>query len=485
MPPPVARALVFFTSAAVLVLEIMAGRLMAPFLGVTLETFTGIIGTVLAGIALGSWVGGRAADRYDPRGLLGPVLVVGGLGAVAAPPIVDALGPAMRAGGPIEIVLLTVLGFFLPAAVLSTVTPIVVKIRLHDLAETGSVVGSYSATATAGAIFGTFVTGFLLVATLPSRPILWVVGGLLIGGGVAVTARPSRSSGLVRLLVVAVPSVGLLQLVPSPCDTETAYYCARITTEPDRATARVLWLDTLRHSYVDLADPTYLGFRYARLFGDVFTTRLPQGAVDGLYVGGGGFTLPRYLDALHPGGRHLALELDPSLVDLAQNELGLSLDGPIEVAIGDARLTLEDAPDDGFDVVIGDAFGGPSVPWHLTTREFVSAIRTKLRDGGIYILNMIDYPPLGFATAEAATIASVFDHLLVLAPREYLDGEDGGNFVIAGSDAPFDATAISALSRDRQEPAIALTGPDAVAWIGGADVLTDDFAPVDQLITTP
>jgi hypothetical protein len=108
-----------------------------------------------------------------------------------------------------------------------------------------------------------------------------------------------------------------------------------------------------------------------------------------------------------------------------------------------------------------------------------------LRDGGIYILNMIDYPPLGFATAEAATIASVFDHLLVLAPREYLDGEDGGNFVIAGSDAPFDATAISALSRDRQEPAIALTGPDAVAWIGGADVLTDDFAPVDQLITTP
>ncbi len=58
-----ARALVFFASASVLVLEILAGRMLAPFVGVTLETFTGIIGTVLAGIALGSWIGGRLADR--------------------------------------------------------------------------------------------------------------------------------------------------------------------------------------------------------------------------------------------------------------------------------------------------------------------------------------------------------------------------------------------------------------------------------------
>ena len=63
----VARALVFFTSAVVLVLEILAGRLLAPYIGVTLETFTAIIGTVLAGIALGSWVGGRAATGSTRR----------------------------------------------------------------------------------------------------------------------------------------------------------------------------------------------------------------------------------------------------------------------------------------------------------------------------------------------------------------------------------------------------------------------------------
>ena len=73
-----ARILVFCTSAAVLVLEILAGRLMAPYVGVSLETFTAIIGTILAGIAAGSAIGGRLADRYDPELMIGPALALGG-----------------------------------------------------------------------------------------------------------------------------------------------------------------------------------------------------------------------------------------------------------------------------------------------------------------------------------------------------------------------------------------------------------------------
>ena len=73
-----ARSLVFFAAASVLVLEILAGRMMAPYVGVTLETFTGIIGTVLAGIAIGSWLGGLFADRYPPRRILPTVLIAGG-----------------------------------------------------------------------------------------------------------------------------------------------------------------------------------------------------------------------------------------------------------------------------------------------------------------------------------------------------------------------------------------------------------------------
>ena len=69
VPAWVAAALVFFCAACVLVLEILAVRLLAPYVGISLETYTSIIGTVLAGIAAGSWLGGRAADRVDPRRL--------------------------------------------------------------------------------------------------------------------------------------------------------------------------------------------------------------------------------------------------------------------------------------------------------------------------------------------------------------------------------------------------------------------------------
>ena len=136
MRPRAAAVLVFCASAAVLVLEILAGRLVAPYVGESLETYTGIIGTVLAGIALGSATGGRLSDHYDPRHLVGPTLVLGGALAWLSLPIVAVLGPGVGEG-PTAIVVLSVAAFFLPAAVLSAVSPMAAKLRLADLAETG------------------------------------------------------------------------------------------------------------------------------------------------------------------------------------------------------------------------------------------------------------------------------------------------------------------------------------------------------------
>ena len=122
MPPLLAAVLVFATSGAILVLEILAGRLLAPYVGVTLETYTGIIGTVLAGISLGTWLGGRAADRTDPRRLLGPLLVVGGALALLVVPAISLVSALRPGSGPAAIVLFSAAAFFAPAAVLSAVT---------------------------------------------------------------------------------------------------------------------------------------------------------------------------------------------------------------------------------------------------------------------------------------------------------------------------------------------------------------------------
>ena len=138
MAPFLAGLLVFGTSAVVLVMEILAGRLLAPYVGVTLETFTAIIGTVLAGIALGTWLGGRLADRVEPRRLLGPELALGGVAVAVAAPMARLLGPTAVSANPPTLVLLVLVTVFVPAALLSAVPPTVVKAVLADLTGRGA-----------------------------------------------------------------------------------------------------------------------------------------------------------------------------------------------------------------------------------------------------------------------------------------------------------------------------------------------------------
>ncbi|MBW3620333.1 MAG: fused MFS/spermidine synthase [Actinobacteria bacterium] len=488
MPSLLAAVLVFVASAAVLVLEILAGRLLAPYVGVTLETFTGIIGTILAGIALGSWWGGRLADAHDPRGLLGPQLVFGGVTAFLSIPFVDLLGSGLRGASPGVIVVLAFVGFFVPATILSMVTPTVVKLQLDALDRTGRVVGRLSAIGTAGALFGTFVTGFVLVAAVPTRPVIRLVAGALVLGGLALWAwlRSSRSVSAATVVVALVAGASSFA-ASDPCERESAYFCAYVEEDPARSGGRVLWLDTLRHSYVDLDDPTHLEFTYARTMSDVLATVAPAGEpLEVAHIGGGGFTLPRYLRETRPGTRSLVLELDPELVAIGQEELGLELRDDIEVRTGDARLTLAETAPESFDLVVGDAFGGVSVPWHLTTREFVASIRERLRPGGVYTLNLIDFGPRDFARAEAATLADVFAHVAVLAPPErFAEDGSGGNFVLVASDGPLPIDAMLERNAARGDDEIALSTADGslARFVGDAGVLTDDHAPVDQLLT--
>jgi SAM-dependent methyltransferase len=483
-----AGLVVLGTSAAVMVLEILAGRLLAPHLGVTLETWTGIIGTILAGIALGTWLGGRFADRMDPRRLLGPLLIGGGALTLAVVPMVGIAGGMRLRNDPVGIVVFAALCCFLPAAVLSAVNPTVVKIQLRDLARTGTVVGRLSAIGTTGAIAGTFLTGFVLVAAVPSRPIVIGLGALLIVAGVVLGASIMRSQ---RVALVAVGGAALLVGVgwtaatAQPCERESAYFCIRVDDDgTEGSTVRTLWLDTLRHATVDLADPAWLGFAYTRVIGDAIDAMAMPGApIDALHIGGGGFTMPRYVAATRPGSTSLVLELDPEVLATAREELGLVTGDGLEVRTGDARIGITDAPTGAYDLVVGDAFGGLAVPWHLATREMVEEVARTLRPGGLYILNVIDYPPPAFARAELATLRDVFGHVAVMGPPTLATRRSGGNVILLASDQPLPVDAIVAADEIRGGTNVLVSEPaDVVDWIDGAQALRDDFAPVDQLL---
>lgn len=489
---PVAAALTFFAAACVLVLEIAAGRLLAPYVGVSLTTYTGIIGAILAGIALGAWVGGRAADAFGPERLLGPSFVLGGLAAIAAVPIVGALGGSDLGEGFFAIVTLATVGFVAPAAILSAVAPMLVRATLTDVATSGTIVGRLSAIGTVGAITGTFLTGFVLLGLVPTRLLIVTVGGLLVLVGLALSVA-LRGGGGPRTGVLALAAVamgGLALAGPSPCDTETAYYCIAVEEDPTNADGRVLVLDRLTHAYVDLGDPTNLEFGYIRRFADVVGPYLDgleaRGApIEVLHVGGGGFTFPRYLEATRPGIRSTVLELDPRVLAVAREKLGFTPRESIEVIVGDARLSIERQPDDSADLVVGDAFGGLAVPWHLTTAEFLHEVERVLRPEGMYVMNLIDYPPLGFVRAEALTAGRVFEHVAVISGKTTLDGKSGGNVVLVASAQPLDVAAITARIEAWGEggsTGILADPGELAAFVGDAPLLTDDYAPVDQLL---
>jgi spermidine synthase len=476
----------------VLVLEILAVRLLAPHLGVTLETTTGIIGTILAGIALGTWLGGLLADRVDPRRLLGPILIAGGVLAMAVIPVVSLTARLGLESDPAGILVFAGAAFFLPAAVLSAANPTVVKLQLHHLGETGTIVGRYSAIGTAGAIAGTFLTGFVLASALPTRPIVIGLGLALLLVGVAVWAtlgRPREGGQTLAGTAMLAASLALGALVwaalaPRTCQRESAYFCINVSAQGPDGRERLLRMDTLRHAYVDLDDPTHLEFAYTQLLGDVVDALAPAGEpLAALHIGGGGFTMPRYIAATRPLSVNRVLELDPEVLATAREELGLQTSEALSVVLGDARLSLRDEPDATYDLVIGDAFAGPAVPWHLTTRELAADVARALRPGGIYAVNIIDYPPLRLARAQLATLAEAFEHVGVLGPASRVTGASGGNVILLASDEPLPGSALLAADRARGGSAHLAVDEGVADFLAGALVLDDDFAPTDQLMT--
>lgn len=495
LPGGLAASLVFLSSGAVLVLETVSLRLVGPYIGVTLQVTSSVIGMALAAIAYGAWFGGWLADRRDPRGLIAPALVLAGISTAVTLPLVRYAGEVLRGGAAAGILLLTALAVFLPAALLSAVTPLVVKLQLGDLRRTGQVVGRLSSIGTLGGITATLGTGFVLVAALPSSVIMVGLSVLLGMTGVALggylrgrrgIVLPGRGRGRAVVAIVGLAGASLSTVAPSPCDVETAYHCATVVADPDRDAGRLLLLNSARHSYVDLADPTHLEFAYTQWIGAVTDVLAPEGErLDALHLGGGGFTMPRYLAATRPGTHNTVYEIDGGLVELGRRELGVRPGPDLRPVVGDARVLVGRTSSDSADLVVGDAFGHLVVPWHLATREMVAQVRRVTRPGGVYVQNVIDYPPLRFIRAEVATVAAEFTHVALVAPPAALAGTTGANFLIVASDAPLPLDRLRArLDTSADEPVTVLSGPTLDDFVGAAAVLTDDFAPVDQLLAT-
>jgi predicted membrane-bound spermidine synthase len=478
----------FVGSGCLLVLELVAARLIAPLVGVSLYTWTSVIGVVLGGVSLGNYLGGRVADRWPTRSALALVYLAASAASVAVLGVLryaQSLELPNSAPALLQVLWLTAILFLLPSTILGAPTPILTRLSLASVDRTGRVVGRIQAAAACGSIVGTFLTGFFLISWFGTRLIVAGVAGVLLL--LAVAARPpwlARHVYEVGSLAVLIVVAGWAS--HSGCLRESSYFCIRV--EPQKAVevgkkglvvqtpVRALFLDRLVHSVVDTQDPTHLVYySYERKYAQVMQKLEPAGStLDSYFIGGGGYTFPRWMEAKY-GGKIVVAEIDPAVTSVARRYLGLAASRRMQILSGDARRELEQLPSSTkFDVVFGDAFDDFEVPYHLTTREFDQLVADHLRASGLYLLNVIDSVHYDFLRSEVRTLREVFPYVAVLAPA--------GRFPPPSKER---STLVILAAKEPPRRHLAIVPPQVLQRFethGHSVVLTDDYAPVDQLL---
>jgi predicted membrane-bound spermidine synthase len=492
--------IVFFSNTCIMIVELVAGRLIAPYVGVSLYTWTSVIGVILAGLSVGNYWGGKLADRSASRRLLGLLFLLSGLACLGVLGMVEVISqrglPVVLIGLPLIVRILFIVTaiFFIPSLALGLISPVVVKLALRDLAQTGGTIGRIYASSAFGSILGTFATGFFLISWFGTRLILLgiAVALMAIGLWLGRFIQDWRLRGLSVILLVAgaflVPKGAWLQ---GPCLRETNYFCIKVLDETleDGTQAKALVLDRLVHGFTVPGDPTRMVYGYEKIAAEVaeyWQSRQPLESV--LVLGGGAYSFPRYVEALYPSARVEVVEIDPGVTEIAYEQFGLARDTAVRSVNVDARQFLETRPEtQPYDLILCDAVNDVSVPYHLTTREFAALVRRHLADDGVYMVNLIDGRERRFALAMARTLQSVFAEVVLVPTGADWETNSRTTFVLLASPQPIDREALQAA-----------TGGDGAAEIGQwavtaerlaqllndapALVLTDDYVPVDNLL---
>jgi spermidine synthase len=477
---------VFFTGAAVLIIEIIGTRLLAPFYGANLYSWSALISVTLLALAVGYYLGGRLADSRGSPGLLDGVIALSAVCVAAVPPLAHSVADPLAAAGPRAGVLASALVCFgPPLTLLGMITPIAVRLAAPDFAHLGRSVGSIYAFSTAGSIAGALAAGFLLLPAVRVSRICYAVAfALAVLAAARVLARGSLSA-LGLLPVAALAAWGVLAPThpAGPAQAAgnfrvTAVYPSFYGTVKvlEDSAVRYLVIDGMCHNAQSIAERDSV-LPYVSVFGVL--PYLKPGGRDLLLIGLGAGDMVRMLGEF--GIRTTAVEIDPIVARAAFRHFGLPPE-EVELAIEDGRAYLRRATA-RYDFLILDAFAGGSPPGHLFSREAFAEMRAALRDGGVLGVNMIARSTADPLVADLAeTIGAVFPYRLAVATAP--QASELGNVIFFASDRPLELP-----SRLEPPPANARLRrflerlPEMELDIDARKgrVITDDFNPLEAL----
>ncbi len=470
-------------------LEILSSRVLAPHFGNSVYVWGSIISVFLAALSLGYLWGGRLADRQPSLPALGRMIVL----AASCQAVLLLFGPQLAqwlaglTGGTPAGTLLATSVLFGPASVLlATVSPWAVRLAARDLGHLGHTAGRLFALSTLGSLAGTLACTFLLIPFLELRQILGLLMALTAAtAGVAIVGRlraeaPTAVLACV-LLILALPGASFAPRRAGDLIHErvTPYQTLQVRESEG---VRHLDGDRVSQAKMRLADgEPAMPYTRAAPAALLLNPGIRRVALIGL----GGGSVGRYLADRLPGLTVDYVDVDPAVPEVAQRYFRFRPGPRMRVTVADGRRFLQDSAAT-WDFIYCDAYIGQSVPFHLTTVQFLDEVKRHLAPGGVFGLNLAAGLNDPFSRAMYRTVRDRFDRVYVFrvsrAPNV---------LVLASRDTvslPREELGRRGRELDRRfrfDPSLATLA----SWrspveldISGIPLLTDGFAPVDRLI---
>jgi spermidine synthase len=483
---------VFCASAALMIMEITAARLLAPYVGVSLYTWTMIIGVMLAGLSLGNWLGGIWVDRGAGEKAAGLTLAFSGVLCLASLLFLTWIAPLLQ-GYRANLIFASFVYvsalFLLPAVLLGVVTPLLTALALQLDTRTGHVLGRMHALGALGSIAGTFAAGFWLVQYFGTRGVLMgTAAGLLI---LALPLLWSRRVMVASLFMGLIGVLGLTHLsggLANPCERESNYFCIRVVDEalpPEFGEVRSLILDHLSHGSNVRDEPTLLVAPYVHAMDELVRQHFDDTSqLRYFFAGGGAYTQPRAVQAATPQAEIHVAEIDPIVTTVARQQLYFDPQG-MTIHHRDARPVLAEYPPAYFDVIIGDVFHDVAIPYHLVTREFLDLVKSRLKPGGLYLMNVVDaFPDPRLVKSLLKTAQQEFANVQVWLDQ-LPDAPQRMTYVISAGDSHQPPTLLVA-EAGLQRQWLSINQPLRTSGTPLVELplLTDNYAPVDRLLAS-
>jgi spermidine synthase len=416
----------FLAGAAIMVIEISAFRLLAPYFGNTVFTSTALIGVILVAFSVGGYLGGWLADRKMALDLIGWLLAGAAVLTLFIPALHAAFSLRLSAGGVISgPVMISLILFSVPGVLLGAVSP--ASVRFYSLADKDSHIGASAGTismlGSLGSFVGTFFSGFFLLPSFGVKSIFLAAGLvlLLLAAAAFVMARNSLKQQLPIVLSGLLAGFIGWQSQPQAMkdviyEHESVYHHIRVLENGEKPYRyRVLMLDSTQEGGMN-ADTGELTLPYQEYW-KLALLRESEKVNSALFIGAGAFGMPENVSRDFPEASVDVVEIDPQVIEVGKKFFKLDEHPKVKAHAADARRFLNLAGDKQWDLVFGDAYNGRhAIPSHLATQEFFQQIADHLTPDGVYIMNIIasvNGPQSELTAGILSTLRNVFPHIQV------------------------------------------------------------------------